>query len=486
MQAATSSDSDYAIARLFLTKDAARSWDPNASVLIREAAPLQTSEPGDIIDYSVVTRASVTATGVYTEDNRQATADLAFGFTKVDGQWRISKLRDGIVLSRQSFAQVFSENALYFFDPSYSYLVPDVRWFPARIGVQSRIVTALLGGPATGLQQGATVSAFPQGTQVGSAVEVRAGLAVVDLSDDVNTASNTDKARMLQQLDQSLGLQATITVKGAPIAIADAAVPKAILPTAANPSELLRRGAKFGFEPGLRPIGRISAQVVAADATAVTLGRDQSTAALLGRGGVLLASDDLTSPRLLDTRPGLIPPSIDPQRYVWSVPHGDATAIRAYSPDGIAHTVATSGLPQGSTIVALAVSRDGTRVALYLETNAGPRLVVAGILRHDSVPASLGDLVDLPVSSAAPLDATWMDDRTVATLASGPSGDTVTAYEIGGPSTDLGVAEGARRIVGGNGQDQLRVLTDTGAVLQVRASGWQSTGITASVLATQQ
>jgi hypothetical protein len=63
----------------------------------------------------------------------------------------------------------------------------------------------------------------------------------------------------------------------------------------------------------------------------------------------------------------------------------------------------------------------------------------------------------------------------------------VTAFQVGGPTTDLGRVPGATEVVGGNqGTDGIRVLTADDAVLQTRGRTWQSTGIQALFLAVQQ
>jgi hypothetical protein len=485
MQAATSPERDYEIAKLYLTKEAAQTWDPNKSVLIREGAATQIEGSSDSIDYSVTTKAVINSVGLYTEDSSSATQDLQFGFVKVDGQWRIGSLDNGTVVSRSNFEQVFSPHALYFFDPTYNFLIPDVRWFPTRSSVQTRVVGALLLGPASWLQQGATVTAFPQGTQLANPVDIRSGLAIVDLSDEASGAKDLDKARMLQQLDTSLGQQATMTVRGAPLPVADASASKAQPPLPDGAAPLVVKGKKFGFLPELSAIGKVSGQVAAVGPRAVSLGREKTRAAVLGKEGVYLASNDLAAAKLVDSRTHLIAPSIDIFHYVWSVPSTDGSAIQATGTDGTVHPV-SSAIPRHTTIVSLEVSRDGARILLYLNTDAGPRLRVAGILRHGGVPTGLGPMLDLPVTSDEPIDATWMDDRTVAALSHSIIGSVVNAYEIGGPAVDLGTANDAVHIVGGNGQDQLRVLTSDKRLLQSRTSGWQSTGLTADVLATQQ
>jgi hypothetical protein len=490
MQAANSPEGSYEIAREYLTKAAAQRWNPAASVLIREGSATQHNGSNDTVSYSVTTRASIDSTGVYSEQSRQSTQSLTFTFTKVSGQWRISGLADGTVVSRSSFTNVFAAQALYFFDPSFKYLVPDVRWFPNGSTAQSRIVSALLGGPAGWLQNGVLVSAFPQGVTLASAVEVGTNAATVDLSANVEATKTIDRQRMLQQLTHSLektsaaSVPIAMTVRGAPLQGTDSNASNP--PTTAlaiDSSPLLGSGKKFGFAPRLQPIVTLTSEIVALNPIAVTVARDQASAAVLASGGVYLVSGGKTS--LVDSRPALIAPSIDPWGYAWSVSAADASAIEAIGADGVPHLIA-SAIPSRSTIVALAVSHDGTRVLLYLDTPVGPLLDVAGVVRRAGVPSSLGPLLELPVGSGDPIDATWVDDRSVAALANSGGLDTVTSYTIGGTSGSPTTTSDAVHIVGGSGLDNLRVLTSTGQVLQLRSSGWQDTGYTASLLATQQ
>jgi hypothetical protein len=491
MQAATSPENNYEIARLFLTPSAAEDWSPNASVLIRDGGGTMATTTPDTLEYSVLTSASVNSVGLYREDRDQATQRLSFEFAEVDGQWRINTLPDGTVLSRDTFEAAFDPHALYFFDPSYSYLIPDLRWFPTRSNVPNRLVTALLGGQASWLQQGATLTAFPQGTQLATPVDVRSGVATIDLTDEVAEMGNLDKARMLQQLQSSLGTLSVntvaLTVRSVPLPVPDPGSSAASITPPVDTEALVRLDDEFGFATAdtFTPITGLSSQVIGVDARAATVARGQAAAALLGTGGVYLSQIGEDDPLLVDDRADLIAPSIDTWNYVWSVPATAPAAVRAVGPDGVPHDI-TSTLPTDGSVVSLDVSRDGARVLVYLATDAGPRLKVGAVLRRDGVPTGLGELIDLPVGGDAPLDATWVDDRTVATLAFEDGAETVTVFPIGGPEESLGRAEGGTSIVGGNGTEQLRVLTAEGAILQRRASGWQSTGLAAAFLATQQ
>ena len=101
---------------------------------------------------------------------------------------------------------MFSPYNLYFYDPTYTYAVPDVRWFANRQGISAAIVAAMLEGPAPYLA-GAVISAFPEGSQlVRRAVPIESGAASVDLSAEVLTGTTfLRRQQMQQQLELTLG-----------------------------------------------------------------------------------------------------------------------------------------------------------------------------------------------------------------------------------------------------------------------------------------
>ena len=193
---------------------------------------------------------------------------------------------------------------------------------------------------------------------------------------------------------------------------------------------------------------------------------------------------------LVDTRPGLLAPSTDASDFVWSIPADDGSAIRVFNRDGTATSV-SSTIPAGTHVVSFSISRDGTRALFYVTTDVGPELFVAGILRSDGVPTALsGDWLTLRIlQSNKPIDAAWVDDHSVATLALEPGSGfaVVTTYDLGGISTDLGRIFGGVAMVGGAGHsDGLRVRNANGEVFLPRGSGWATTDAVVSFIATQQ
>ncbi|MEO8095148.1 MAG: LpqB family beta-propeller domain-containing protein [Pseudolysinimonas sp.] len=497
MQAVRGPQNDYSVARKFLTKDLAENWDPDARVDIR-TAPAQTI-PGlgaNSLQYTVTSRAYVDADGRYIEQG-PATQTLQFSFAKENGEWRISKAADGIVLSQSSFNVVFTERALYFFDPSHTYLVPDVRWFPSRATVPVRTVRALLAGPASWLGQGVLVSAFPVATTLNSganSVQVLAGMTTVDLSKEALAASPAERDLMRQQLAATLGVPTVqMTVGGVELNSADG--PSAIAnPTPIDSAMLIGTGTAIGFDSGdgVTAISALSPRLLAAGAVTLSLSNDKQSAAFLGAdGSAYFARSGSEDPLVVDSRGGLAAPTLDPFLYVWSAQAGSAATLTTFGADGTEHPV-QSGLPADARIVSMDMSRDGTRMLFYLSTDVGPRLIVAGVIRgQDNVPSALGEPLALPVSNSGPIDATWVDDRTVAVVSQDAGVASVTAFELGGPSEALGSIADALSIVGGNGgstaSDGLRVLRSNGEAYRPAGSGgWVSTGIKATFLGTKQ
>ena len=488
--AATNPQDDYGIAREFLSESFSGVWNPDAITTVRTGAPTQRRVSETELSYSLTTSASVSSDGHYEEADAE-TVSLPFTFVKEGDQWRINSAPDGVVLSDGSFGVVFGEYALYYFDPTYQYLVPDVRWFANRSGTSVRVIGALLAGQSPWLSNGVLVSAFPGGTQLGDGfVDITSGVATVDLSAEAGGANSLERERMRQQISASLTNVTSVimTVGGIPLTTADTgAVPAVVNPTV-EPAPLVLRDGQFGFASNddVTTIGQISGKVVDLGATAVTLARSKSEAAVRNSVGVYAVRNGASAPLLVDSRANLAAPSIDNAGFVWTVPVDNASAIRTYELDGTEHLVASS-VPGDARVVSLSVSRDGARVLLYLETAIGPRLYIAGIVRQDGVPIQLGELFALRAPAENPIAATWVDNRTVATLSVGDDETVIRSFEIGGPSAVLGRIDGGLAIVGGNGAtDGLRVLTADGNIFRPRGTSWQQTGISAEMLGTQQ
>jgi len=490
MKALGAPQSEYAVARQFLTPELAADWDPNAGVVIRTGPPIlsgaESGAGGDpVIEYSFSTPASVDAVGRYRETAAAVNRTLEFSFTQVDGQWRIGAAPDGVVLTENAFVRAFTGYALYFFDPSGRYLVPDLRWFPARQSTPALVVSALLAGPDDWLKH-AVVTDFPAGTTIGSRlVTVNGGRASVDLSAEVVSASPAELDRMRQQLVATLDVaDATITADGVPLAIPSGATAAVIDP---QPSGSLLLGTANGFghagPDGIVTIPGISSAVVADGASAVSLDPAQTTAAYLaGDGTVRRVSGDVAT--VVDARAGLVAPSIDEYGWTWSA--GAGSPLEAFDGNGAAAEIAATALPPDATVVSFAVSRDSTRLAVGLTGPAGPRLLVFGIVRSDGVPTGLDPSLELPAPGAI-ASVAWVDDRSLVVVADSSGERSARVVGIGGPGESIGgLPAGAVAVGGRGGVSGVRALADGIVLAPGGNAGWNEAGFSASYLGVQQ
>src|SRR5690606_14506152 len=114
------------------------------------------------------------------------------------------------------------------------------------------------------------------------------------------------------------------------------------------------------------------------------------------------------------------------------------------------------------------------RVAVLLQSSAGARLVVSAIVRDATqgyVATSFGPpILDVALETGRAIDATWVDESSVATLAVADEVYSTMLYDIGGFAVPLGRTEPAEAIVGGNGRTGIRLLGVDGSVSTPRGS----------------
>jgi len=470
----------YQIAQQYLTSDAI--WSGTDRVLISPTRIEPFAIDDDTLGITVSVVGEVDASGRYAATSSQQT--LTYDFVTVDGQPRIARADPGTVLTVSGFNGAFDEYPLYYFDASFDFLVPDLRWFPKTRAVSNRIAVELVKDPAPWLGVGVLFSAFPQGTV--AKADIDAPDITVDLSAEARTESPETQRRMIQQLEASLGGLGTVTVTADGLALSPG--PEGVPPD----STYSVRPVIGGWEgqlgtlgsDGVTPLPTIGTRADVLVPTAASLSRLRDAVAVLGPAGVTLVT--ASGPAIpIDQRAGLLAPSLDPQGYVWTVPANDPGALRATNAEGDVHTLP---LPAEGTLVAADVSRDGARLLVALSSPTGPRVFVIGIQRNaDLAPVVFGSALELPPSGTV-LDATWVDGVRVAVLTGGPTGPRVEVLPLGGPTVDLGDVDDGVAIVGGDRTEGLRVLRSDGAVMRPSGAGsWvQVAGLSASFLGTQQ
>ena len=477
---------DWATAKTFLAPGT--QWDPRASVTIDRLVDRRATatDDGTGVTVSLATVASVDSSGAYAPAASGTAVNLAFALTQIDGQWRITAAPDGVVLYEEVFPTVYQSASIAYFDPTWSFIVPDVRWFP-RGFVASRVATALVDGRPSPWLAGAVRSAFPDELSlVGRSVTLSSsGVAQVQLPPAALSLDRTTLDRMQTQLARSLvtaGISdVQMTVEGTPVTASE--VPVRVTRVDPSPAVLTTAGA-FGSLTGdtVEAIDGLSDAVESLAPTAVELEADRSLAAVRTQQGPVASALADGQTFLLDERPGLIAPSIDAEGAIWSVPANAPNQVRAITAEGVPRQVGNAW-PDASEITAMQISRDGTRVAAIVTVSGTREVWVAGIEREGGE-VTLGAPHVLSFSQQGAFDLAWLDDTSVGVLVAVDGGSLLRELNVGGRGTESAAPDGARTLAAGS--TSVRVLDDSGRLYSRRGSSWTLVATGIRVLAGQQ
>ncbi|SIN70777.1 GerMN domain-containing protein [Agromyces cerinus] len=498
IDAAQSPRNNYQAARDYLTPAFADEWSANAGATIDVPGERKFTGLGETeIVVDATPAAQLTATGQYDISESSAPVELKYKLEQNDdGQWRISFANPGLLVDETTFAQVFRSYPLYFFSPDFEFLVPDLRWFAGRDSVQTSIVRALLVGPSDWLAAGVH-TAFPEGTRLDSgSVPIEGQVASVDLSgttdDDVASVQ-----RMELQLQESLDGVRNVESVDLSLNGVEQDVPQLSPAPQKNPTvdprPVVFDGTAFGYlatsGEGVEQIPDLSPQVEALVPTGAALGANGEAAAVRAADGVVSVVRAGEEPEQLDPRDGLIVPAIDGTGAVWSVPAGLPGQLVVYPGDRSLDPIQLPVPWTGSSIAALEISRDSTRLVALLGDGDTTHFVAASIQRDAAgTPTALSRVtLGLDDVDGTPLDVTWLDARTVASLTAVPGGGTrVIRQELGGVAVPRQGPEGGIAIDGGNSVQDLRVLTGAEVLEAPSGVGWQARASGIRLIASQQ
>ncbi len=499
LEASMTPANNWEIARKFLTEDFSREWDPEVGVAIDSSVLKREFDPSVEADDEAATTAevnvqldqiaSVDADGAYSAATGQAKA--TYRLVRAEGgEWRISEAKDGITLDIETFAKVYEKFSLKYFDPSWSHLVPDVRWYPRRAAMATTITRAVISGTPTDWLAPAVQTAFPADVAlVGDAVPIDADqVASVSLTRSALSASSAVLARMRTQLEASLAgagvAEVRFVVDGSPLSADTVSLDESIV----DPGVLVLTDETFGTAGAggdIAPVTGLTAQIdkISSPIQAVDISRDALLAAVQQGDGRVFAVSDGTANEV-DSRSNLVTPSLDPFGFIWTVPRHEPGEVKAWEARVVEHNV-VADWPETDSISHLRVSADGARVAGVVASGGQHRLVVASVVRGEgSAPVELGDVQEIALLSGPADGMAWIGADSIAVLSSAP-GTALTTYMVGGPAAVSPAPEGATSLAGAKTTTGLRVLTSDGAVYALRGSSWQSSVQDVLVLGTR-
>lgn len=482
-------EDDYAVARQYLTQASSVSWKPDQRTLVYREAKVVPAGPENTFDYELDVAYTVDVDGIATQSPPGTIEKIPVTVAQVDGEWRISGLPDGTAIAEETFKVIYGAYPIYFYDPTFTYAVPDVRWFIRNKTVKA-MTSALLAGPAPYLR-GAVASAFPAGIKLArESVPVVSGAAQVDLSArELTETTAEDRLRMQMQLTLTFRSQPDVVNvelradqdlvrvedDGSVLPpVQDKSVPSRQI--AVNGNELVRyENNRVSPLPDMQPVAALNPRFPAESPVS------QTAAFLNDTRTTLYSINPGQPPRALTSRSTLTRPSFGLGDWVWAAGPGSAgqSEISAYRPTGVAEganvpsvTLSPSWLA-GRTVKEFRISREGVRALVISEHDGKTRVQVTGIIRAgDGTPRELTPPITL-VTDSGPDQGVWVSDTTVAVM-KGASASNVTPELLSltsGEPQKLSPWPGLVGISAGNGADEIYATSAEG-VFQRLGNGW--------------
>ncbi|MFD9908543.1 LpqB family beta-propeller domain-containing protein [Streptomyces sp. NPDC059063] len=477
LEALTSDDPDFAIARKYLTKEAAETWDPEHSTTVLADGPNMTTDnlgndSAGGRTYSLTGRqiATVNKQHAYTPGERQyvKTVHLTLQNGPNGREWRIDRPPKGVVLGASDFERNYQAvNKYYFATPvpgsedrgsHQRRLVADPIYVRQRIEPLTETVKALLHGPTNWLRH-VVRSRFPSGAELAPDAKSLApddkNNLVVPLNaraDRVGQGQCTEMAAQLLFTLQDLTSSGVEQVElqrenGSQLCVLnkDHAESVASHHSAGQPGyqyfldeerRLVQMPGNTGGnarpEPVSGPFGgagqpQLRSAAVSRDerhAAGVSRdGRKLYTASLVGDGS--LGAPELRS-RSKSDGGGLSTPSWDGRGDLWVADRDPKHSRLLWLDGGTGEPVQVKVSGLDGNIEAVRVAADGVRIALLVEKRGKTSLQIGRIDRQggkDEQP----DIAVLELREAAP----QMEEVTAMSWA-GPSRLVVVGRESGG------------------------------------------------------
>lgn len=488
LESSASFDGNHAVARQYLTPQASRDWNPGVGVRVYEGSPSLT-ESGSTVRMIGSEVGLIAADGRYEVAEAGSEMRLRFGLSRVNGEWRIAAVPDGLLLSQVDVDRAFRSHSLYFFNPGFTTLVPDVRMVPViGPGLATTLVRRLIDGPNPWLQP-AVRTGFPAGVDLNiEAVPVEGGVARIDLTASALGADGPARVALSQQLVWTL--RQVPEVQSVSITAAGQVF---IVPGMTNPQP---RDAWGEVDPNALPAGSrgyvatsVGVRALLSQGTIpvpgaagrdapvigdIAISADSSQVAGFDIDGVLYTARLAPGAQLVQRGeyPGATSLAFDSSSVLWLVDSENSLIIIGNE----ARQVPVEGLPRNARLLAAVPSRDRTRAALIVREPQRTSLYIARIVRT-------GAAVGAPVSIEAPIrvesrlaeavDVAWSTADSLAVLGSESAG-ALQVYDVSigrGSITLRGAPEAPVSIAAAPGLPTLVAAAD-GVVYDNSGTGW--------------
>ncbi len=489
LDASASFDGDHAVARQYLTPQANEVWDSTEGVAVYEGVG-SLSGYGGTVTLTASQSGRISSIGRYEVAAAGSNLRADFALTRVDGEWRINRAPQGLILSAADVDRSFRSLSVYFFEPTFTTLVPDARMVPVLgPGQATTLVRYLIAGPSSWLLP-AVRTGFPDGVDLTiDSVPVIAGVANVDLTMNARVSEDTARRALSQQLVWTLRqlpdiTAVNITAGGQPLVVPGIASPQSRDSWPEVDPAALPQGSS-GYIARVDSIGRLDGDEVTPVRGAIDGGETSFVDIAVSRNSDTISGldgqGDLWRGRLEEGWPmikilagaSLSNPVFDRTGAVWVV---DAdSGLSVVGADAVLTQIPITDLPERTSVTMAVPSRDGTRVALVVRRGPRTSLLVGRVVRTSP---SGQFAISLPIRVESRLtdvvDVGWSGADSIAVLGSVEAG-TLQVFDVDlarGSVASLGAPEAPVSIAAAPGLPMLVGAAD-GRVYALSAGSWR-------------
>jgi hypothetical protein len=456
LESSASFDNNHAVARSYLTPEAAGDWDPSSGVVVYDGVPTLV-EAGAAVLFSTTLNGRISNIGRYTVEAPGTQLQQSFFLAQRDGQWRINLAPNGLLLSNFDVNRAYRSYPLYFFNPSFQTLVPDARLVPV-IGpaLGTTLIQRLIAGPNQWLRP-VVRTGFPAGVELAvDAVPIENGIARVNLNASVALANDAARVALSQQIVWTLRQLpevafVEISVNGTPLSVLGTGSPQSrdawpevnpnglpgdAIGYASTDSGVLRLTA-LGDIPVPGAFGVFEARLAKFAVSNNGARAIASTAnGELVWGSFLLGAPFDSTGSTGAALSGVQSIAFDGNSTAWIVTDGGKA--QTLLPTGELNDIVILGLARADFVQSVIPSRDGTRAAIIVSTETGSVVLLAQVSRPSPSNVTRIQLLK-PMRIESKLSAVtalaWSSANTLSVIATETAG-TLQIYEI-----DLGRGE---------------------------------------------
>lgn len=468
---------DYSVARQFLTRGFSSKWQPGKETLIQSGPTEVLSDTGTKIRIQISYDARITEDGTFVSEPGSV-REIEFRLLEENNEWRIASAPNLTSLLKPNFDVLFNAVSVYFWDKSLSYLIPDVRWFPVKASLATKLTNTMLAGPTDWLSP-AVQNLFPKGTKLNiNSVTLAGGVASIDLNASALKIPTWKLPYLKAQLLATLSAVPSLTQVSVSIqrTVLNITTTSSGMPDTGSNLPVILTEKNLSRIAGTEsmPLASSSKYVQKLHANAFSLSNDSSYLALRGEGTIYVYNLGVltTQERLVDSRANLLPPTIDAFNAVWTATSTPGDPIRVVDRGG-STVMLKNPYPGSVRIRELVLSPEGARLAIVHDRYLGSTVDVFPVIRDKNRNVvSLATPIALPELGSKITSLTWSDRTTLMGIAVVNRLQQVRSLQVGGTLSDGKVMSNAVSLVYSIG-DNLYYLNENGEVLASKGATWE-------------